>query len=187
MKRSLITLALAAILSWSAQASELSYSYVEGDYLHVNGDADSGGDSDNGYGLRGSLNFGSSDFYGFGGYNRIELGYSTHFDTAEVGVGYHYGLSERAHLIAEVAYANNDVEDFNVDTYRSSVGLRGLITDRLEGIAKVNYTDGSGLSGTASGTVGLLFKFNKTFGISGEVELFEQNVQIYTAGIRASF
>lgn len=181
MKRSLIALALAAILPWSAQASELSYTFVQGDYVNVDGDAD-------GFGGRGSLNFGSSDFYGFGGYNSVEVDNSSfEIDTFEVGIGYHYGLSDRAHLIAELAYVNSDVGPFDIDAYRTSVGLRGLLTDQLEGIAKLNYTDGNNVSGTTSGTFGLLFKFNKTWGLSGEVELAEHNVQVYTAGIRASF
>ncbi|MGD9584343.1 MAG: hypothetical protein AB7V26_11850 [Lysobacterales bacterium] len=178
MKRSLIALALAAVLPWTAQAAELSYNYLEGDYVNIDGDAD-------GFGVRGSLNFGGSDFYGFGSYNRVELdGYNFNIDTFDLGFGYHYNLSERAHLIAELAYVNSE---FDIDAYRTSVGLRGLLTDRLEGIAKLNYSNGNNINSTTSGTAGLLFKFNKTWGLSGEVELAEQNVQVYTAGIRASF
>ena len=49
MKRTLIALALAAILPISAQASDkLSYSYVEANYSNLDGDFD-------GWGLRGSV------------------------------------------------------------------------------------------------------------------------------------
>lgn len=181
MKRSLIALALATILPWSAQASELSYTFVQGDYVNVDGDAQ-------GISLHGSLNFGGSDFYGFIGSTSVELNNSNiDIDTVDGGIGYHYGLSDRAHLIAELAYVNTDFGPYDIDLYRTSVGLRGLLTDQLEGIAKVNYTGGSGTGGNTSGSFGLLYKFNKTWGLSGEVELAEQNVQVYTAGIRASF
>ena len=47
MKRSLLALALVAVLPFAAQADDkLSYSYVEADYVNLDGDAD-------GYGLRG--------------------------------------------------------------------------------------------------------------------------------------
>jgi hypothetical protein len=65
--------------------------------------------------------------------------------------------------------------------------VRGLFTDRLEGIAKLNYVNGSGLGGTASGSAGLLFKFAQNWGLNAEIELAEQNQQVYTVGVRASF
>src|SRR5690606_13916559 len=99
MKRSIIALALAALLSLSAQADDkLSYTYVEADYVNINGDG--GADAD-GFGVRGSFEFADSGFYGFGGYNTVEVdGTSIDVDSFDLGVGYAHGLSDNAALIA---------------------------------------------------------------------------------------
>ena len=71
MKRSLIALVLAAAIPFSAQADDkLSYTYIEGNYNYV--DADGGAEAD-GFGVRGSFEFGESGFYGFGGWNQVEV------------------------------------------------------------------------------------------------------------------
>lgn len=183
MKRSIFALALAAALPLSAQASELSYTYVEGDYVNVDSDAD-------GVAVRGSFNFGASDFYGFGGYGSVNLDNSNiDIDEIELGFGYHYALNDKSHLIAELAYTNDDVGPFSIDGYRTSVGVRTAFTDKVEGLLKANFSDveNNNNKGDFSGTAGLLVKLNNTWGINGEVEFAEHNVQTYTVGIRASF
>lgn len=183
MKASLIALALAAALPMSAQAaeSELSYTYVEGNYVNIDGDAD-------GFGVKGSFNFGDSDFYGFGGYTDVEIdNTSIDLQATDVGVGYHYALSDRADLIAELAYVDLDTDFGDANGYRTSVGVRGAFTDKVEGLFKVNYTDGSDFSGDFTGTAGLQFNINQTWGITGEVEFDDNSNHAYTAGLRASF
>lgn len=181
MKRSIFALALAAALPLSAQASELSYTYIEGDYVNADSDAD-------GLAVRGSFNFGASDFYGFGGYGKLNVDNASYdFKPLELGFGYHYALTDTTHLIAELAYNNYDFGSDSLDGYRTSVGVRTAFTDKVEGILKANYKDFEDNSGDFSGTAGLLVKLNNTWGISGEVEFAEHNVQTYTAGIRASF
>src|SRR5690606_16637807 len=80
MKRSLIALSLAALLPLAAQADDkLSYTYIEADYVNVDSDAD-------GFGVRGSFEFGNSGFYGFGAYNWLETDVgSIDFETSELG------------------------------------------------------------------------------------------------------
>ena len=96
MKRSLIALSLAALLPLAAQADDkLSYTYVEADYVNIDNDAD-------GFGLRGSFEFGDSGFYGFGAYNWIETDVgSVDIDAGELGFGYAHGLGENLDLIGE--------------------------------------------------------------------------------------
>lgn len=180
MKRSLLALALAAVLPLSAQASDLSYTYIEGNYVNVDSDAD-------GFGVRGSIAFGASDFYGFGNYANVEVD-DTNFDIdmSEFGVGYHHAVSDKADLLAEVAYVNIDTDFGDGDGYRASVGLRGSLSERFEGLVKANYLDGSDVDGDFSGTVGGQYKFNPTWGLTGEVE-FADGGQTYLAGVRASF
>ena len=179
MKRSLIALALAAVLPFSAQASDLSYSYIEGNYADYDNDA-------NGFGVRGSIEFGDSNFYGFGGYQWLETDIgSLDFDVSEFGLGYAHGVSDNADLIAELAYANLDTDFGDADGYRASVGLRGELADNFEGLVKANYRDYDGGSDDFSGTLGAQFKFNPTWGLTGEVEFADETS--YLVGVRASF
>jgi Ax21 family sulfation-dependent quorum factor len=180
MKRALFALALAAALPMSAQASELSYSFVELDYVNVDGDAD-------GFGLRGAYNFGDSGFYGLAGYNNVEVD-NTNIDVDfyEIGAGYHYGISENTDLIAELAYQNAEVLGFDADGYRLSGGFRGNLADSFEGLVKINYLDGDNVDGDFSGTLGAQYKFNETWGMTGEIE-FADGGETYLVGVRASF
>lgn len=181
MKRSLFALALVAILPLSAQADDkLSYSFVEADYVNVDGDAD-------GFGLRGSFEFGESNFYGFGGYSQVEIDDSSFdIDQFDLGLGYAHNLSDNADLISEVSYINADAGGFDVDGYRASVGVRGSFTPNFEGTIKANYVDGSDFEGDFSGTVGAQYKFTQTWGVVGEAE-FGDGGEAYLLGLRASF
>jgi opacity protein-like surface antigen len=154
MKRAFFALALAAALPMSAQAAERSYSYVELDYVNVDSDAD-------GFGVRGSVNFGESNFYGLGSYTTVEVD-NTNIDVDgfEIGAGYHHALTDNADLIAEVAYQNVEVAGFDADGYRVSGGFRG--------------------------NLGAQYKFSDTWGVTGEVE-FADGGQSYLVGVRASF
>jgi Ax21 family sulfation-dependent quorum factor len=181
MKRSLFALALAAAVPFAAQADDkLSYSYIEADYLNVDSDAD-------GFGLRGSVEFADSGFYAFGGYSSVEVDdVNVDVDTYDLGLGYAHGLSENLDLLGELAYLNSDVEGFDVDGWRGSVGLRGSFSPNFEGLVKANYIDGDEFDGDFTGTIGAQYKFNPTWGITGEVEVGDGG-EAYLLGLRASF
>lgn len=182
MKRSLIALSLAALLPLAAQADDkLSYTYIEADYVNVDSDAD-------GFGVRGSFEFGNSGFYGFGAYNWLETDVgSLDFETTELGFGYAHGLNDNLDLIGEAAWKNVDVDNFgDVDGWRASVGVRGSFSRNFEGLFKVNYVDYDNVDSDVTGTVGVQYKFNQTWGITGEVE-FGDGAETYLVGVRASF
>jgi Ax21 family sulfation-dependent quorum factor len=181
MKRSIFALALVAAIPFSAQADDkLSYSYVEADYVNFDSDAD-------GFGLRGSFEFGDSGFYGLGGWRSGEID-DTDFDieTWELGVGYAHDLSPNTDLISELAWTNVDVEGFDDDGYRASVGLRGSFSENFEGLIKANYVDGDDQDSNFTGTLGAQYKFTQTWGVVGEAE-FGDGGEMYTVGVRASF
>jgi len=182
MKRSLIALALVAMLPLAAQADDnLSYTYVDAGYVNIDGDADETV-KDPLVGLK------LGGFYGLAGYGPLIMLLMT-CATAyfEIGFGYAHGLTDRMDLIAEAAYSNSDVQYFgDIDGYRASIGLRGSFTDNFEGLVKANYLDGSDFDGDFSGTVGAQYKFNQTWGLVGEVE-FNDNAETYLVGVRASF
>lgn len=191
MKRSLLALALLAMLPLSAQAGDLSYSYVELGYNRASID---GVDADpDGFSLKGSAALGTS-FYVFGSYFQgsdsiedLDLDY----DQTQLGLGYHHALSDRSDFLAEVSYLNANAEvdgfdDVDGDGYRVSAGFRGLLADNFEGYVKGNWTDGSDVDGDFSGTLGAQFKINATWGITGEAE-FGNDASLYGIGVRASF
>lgn len=174
MKKTLIALTLAAVLPLSAQAAERSYTYVEGTYNNLDGDVD-------GFGLRGSVEFADTGFYGLGEWRIYSEGGSD-VDTWELGLGYALNLSDNLDLITEATRADYEV----VKGYRVSTGLRGNFSDDFEGLAKVNFRDFDGTDGDFTGTLGLQYKFSPTWGVTGEVE-FDDGGEIYTLGLRASF
>lgn len=182
MKHSLIALALVAMLPLSAQADDkLSYTYIEGNYVNLDGDAD-------GFGVRGSFEFGQSNFYGFGTWQNVEID-NTNIDVDffDIGFGYAHSISQNADLISELAYIKADAGGgANADGYRVSVGVRGSFNDKLEGLLKANYTNGSDFDSDFSGTAGLQWKFTQTWGLTGEVT-FADGGETYLVGLRASF
>lgn len=197
MKRALFALALAAALPMSAQASELSYSFVEVDYTASSSEIFGASVYDTeGYGIRGSFGF-AENFYVSGGYQKNDFDFaSIDEDRWNVGFGYHRAMYDQADWFVEVGYTKinsfDPVLDDNV--YDVSVGLRGSISDRFEGIAKMSYNDGASFNGVFypqydgafSATVGLQWRINEMWGIVGEVEAFEDDTD-YTLGVRASF
>ncbi|CAN5219414.1 hypothetical protein BH11PSE14_BH11PSE14_08180 [soil metagenome] len=181
MKKSLLAFALAAVLPLSANAADkLSYTYVEGNYQK----ADHGVD---GWGLRGSFDFGTSGLYGLGSYSWLNAdGVSGNIKANELGLGYHHGLSDKTDLIGEVAYRNAKSSNLNIDGARASVGVRSAMTDRVEGFVKANYYDLSDYSGDFSATVGGQYKFNDQWGATAEAE-FGSGDKAMLVGLRASF
>lgn len=185
MKRSLIALALVALLPLSAQADDkLSYTFVEGNY--ISSEADGGLDGD-GFGLRGSYEFADTGFYAFGGYSQVDIdGTGISADTTDIGLGYAHSISDNADLVAELGHTRSDIEIAKIDGFRTSVGVRGSFTDKLEGSIKANYYDGSDFTGDFSGTIGMQYKFTQTWGVTGEAE-FGDGGENYLVGLRASF
>lgn len=193
MKRALFALALAAALPMSAQASELSYSFVELDYTQSN--ASFFGASiygTEGYGVRGSFGF-AEKFYVNGSYtaNGFDNFSGADHNEWELGFGYHHALYDQADMFAEATFIKIDSDAIDDEAYRVSVGLRGSISDRFEGTAKLSYNNGAEFyypqyDNAFSATVGAQWRINDMWGIVGEIEAFEDNTD-YTIGVRASF
>ena len=190
MKRTTLALALslAAALPAAAQDS-LSNTWIEGNYINVDGDAD-------GHGIRGSFEFGDSNFYGLAGYSRIGID-DTPFklDGSELGVGYAHPMNDGLDLFAEAAYVDTEAAGFvttdgtgiiNTEGYRTSVGLRSALTDKLEGSVRANYVDLDEVGDDFSGTLGAMYKFTPTWGLTGDVT-FGDDAETYQLGVRASF
>ncbi|MDQ3288244.1 MAG: hypothetical protein M3Q42_08265 [Pseudomonadota bacterium] len=190
-----LALALALIAApLATSANELNYSFIEGGYIR----ADLAGDSGDGLFARGSAAFGES-FYGHASYQKAtndELGFDVSLDEATIGVGYRIAMGVNVDFIAEASYIDigADVEGFgssNYDGFRAALGVRGLMTPRLEGNLKAYYTELSDLDdGELGAQAGLVFHINQTWGIVAtydHTKFFDENINSGRIGVRASF
>ncbi|HYM85517.1 MAG TPA: diffusible signal factor-reguated Ax21 family protein [Pseudoxanthomonas sp.] len=187
MKKSLLALSLLSTLTLSAAASAaegISYNYVEGGYTATNLDGQS--DSD-GWGLNGSVAI-APNFHVFGGYNQQDFDSVNYgYDQWRLGVGYNHEISQNVDLVTRVAYEKFQGDDFNVggvgfagtdlDGYSGEVGVRGSLTQHLEGYAMAGYEDGSDYDGDFYGRLGAQVKFNPNWGISGDVKFADNDTQ----------
>ena len=193
LKRSLFALALATALPMSAQAGEVSYSYIQAGYAATNV---GGGDFD-GWSVDGSIGFGESNFYGFGGYTTGDES-STDFNQTHLGLGWH--STGNAQWFGELSWIKNDVDfggGFGVDDngYNVSGGVRGFLGDKFEGKVKIGYTDvGNFGDGFSAGVSGILH-FNDTWGAYASYDYSDRSntyfgdtsVDTWGLGVRASF
>ena len=191
-------LALALVLATAplaATAGELSYSHVEAGYAHL----DLEGEEADGFQLRGSVAV-AEHVYLFGGYGKVEgKDYDVELEESQAGVGLRSPTGERADFIFELGQVRHAVEvdgalgsaSETINGGRLSVGLRGLLADRLEGWIKTSYNDGGDFDGSFSAVLGAHFSFNPTWGLIAEVESGELVEDADTVkgllGVRASF
>lgn len=200
MKKQFVLAALLAAAPFAASAEGLSYSYIEGGYTRVNVDTGVSGfdpELDGAY-IRGSAELGEN-FTVFGGYSKTQDDvrvsgfvntFDTDFETAEIGFGYHADISDRADFTAELSYLRQEISIENASGEgkggKLNLGIRGEMTDNLEGWVKAGYIDGGDFEGDFVGTLGGQYKFNQTWGIVGEVEFIDETTQ-FMLGARASF
>jgi len=187
MKRSIFALALALALPLSAQAGEkqLSYSYIEGGYSSTH----FASTNFNGWDLAGSLAFGEN-WYGTASYNS---GSKSGVDITEttIGLGWRHAMSDKSDFIAELDYINDDSNVTSGDSgYRAAVGFRGMLGDKVEGTASVNYTDVGDFGNGVGASLGLVVHLNETWGLYGSYDYSDRDstsLNTWGLGVRASF
>jgi len=175
MKRTLLALALLAAVPFAASAAEgVSYNHVQGGYSATDTDS---GDAD-GFGIDASVAV-HDNIHLFGGYNTQEIdGTNIDIDRWKLGVGYNYAFSDKADLVARVAYENADVANtVDFDGYSAEVGVRGAMGKHFEGYALAGYEDYKDLDGDFYGRVGALAKFNDNWGVNGDVKFADGDTQ----------
>ena len=197
MKKQLAAALVLACVPFAASARDSlgSFTYVEAGVQRVSVDFDVPGSDAidfDGIGLRGSLEL-TDNLYLYGG-----LGWARNDDfasdidayQAQGGVGYRYGVFDNADFTAELGFQHTELDagsvSDNLDAIRASVGLRSALGNNFEGWVKANYIDGSDYDGEFSGTLGVQFIINETWGLVGEVEAGDLTSQ-YMLGARASF
>jgi hypothetical protein len=76
--------------------------------------------------------------------------------------------------------------DISTSSSKFSVGVRGSLTDQVEGWAKGGFISGDDPEGGFSATFGGQYKLGRTWGVVGELEAAESWTQ-FRLGVRASF
>ena len=190
MKRSLIALALAAVLPLSAQAGELNYNYVEANYLS----SDFLDVTLDGYAVKGSVAF-SDNWYASASYRDVSKDGGS-LDETVVSLGWRHALSDKSDFLAEVGYVDVGVDagefgSASEDGYRVAAGLRGKIAPKFEAGIKGYYTD---LGGESDGEFGVVvdgqYNINATWGITASydsTQMFDETIGTWGIGVRASF
>lgn len=193
MKRSLFALALAAALPFSAQAAELNYTYVEAGYSEISAN-DLDADTD-GFAIKGSMAF-NDNFYGYVDYADYDFDGVLKVSPTSLGVGYNKTLGKsNTDFIAEVSYIGMNTklldDDFHNDAYRVAVGVRSAVSKHVELEAKAVHTTVENFDSTVGVTVGGLFKFNETWGITASYNYnafnLDTDFDTWQVGVRASF
>ncbi|HJU40002.1 MAG TPA: hypothetical protein VJ724_10550 [Tahibacter sp.] len=181
MKLRTLAIATLAVLPLAAQAADLSYSYLEADYVHVDPD-----DFDNvdGYALRGSGAI-NENFNVIAGWTKINQD-APFPDTKAwyLGFGYHVPVAANTDLFAELAY--NKETTFDNDGGSARVGVRSALTQNFEGAAFVAYQKLDHTESNRALGVSGQYKLTPTFGINAEAAV-GNNDRTILVGPRLSF
>jgi Ax21 family sulfation-dependent quorum factor len=180
MKHIAWILAAALAAPFAAHANEqLSYNYIEFNYLSINPDDF---DSEDGFGLRGSAAI-SPNFHVFGGYENVDFS-GFDLDTYRVGLGYNTPLNDTVDFVGRVAWENIDIGPIDDDGFSAEVGVRAAMGPSFEGGAAIRYVDFD--NSTTSLVLNGQYKFNQNWGVNAEVDV-NSDGQTFLIGPRLSF
>jgi outer membrane autotransporter protein len=189
MKRAALVLALMAMPFAASHAGDLSYSWVEADYLHVDPDHF---DGSNGVAVRGSGALGDN-FNVIAGWTKVDGekinvgGANVRLDDQKAwyaGFGYHTPISSTVDLFAEVAY--NKETSFDANGYSGRVGVRASFTPQFEAGASIGRSKIDHFEGNTAVDVYGQYKFTPTVGVVAEATI-GNNDKSFLVGPRVSF
>lgn len=192
--KKLLVLALLATAPFAANATELSYRYIEAGYSETKL-SDSGFDiKPDGYAIKGSMAFGDR-FYGAIGMHQDSID-GDDFEPWELTGGYRHGLTDTTDFVGELSYIgfNSSLSgtDYHNDGYRAAVGVRSAVGEHVELGAKLTWTGVENMDDVFGVNLNGQVKFNKTWGVYGQYHFNEYNflnadADNWQVGVRASF
>jgi len=195
MKNSLLALGLLAALPFAAAAADnISYNYVEGDYVKT--DPSGHGNNADGWGLKGSYAF-HPNFHVFAGYQKQKIDGPSNLDENlwNVGVGYNYAISNSTDLLARVSYQNWDPEHFRKDFngFATEVGINNSFGPRASTYVLAGYEDYAkrdniNPEGQFYGRLGGQYNFTPNWALSGDVKMYTKHGDVqWSVGPRFSW
>ncbi len=176
----------------SAVADDLSYNFVELGYMKAELDDDLAGfdvDGD-GFGIRGSFEINEAFFVALN-YSALGFDFGVDLDQLSAGVGYHGAMSNGTDFFAVLSYLRAEVSasgfgSADEDGFGATVGVRGMLTDKVELNGRIGYADlGDGADGTSFGA-GALYSFTDAFALGFDIEI-DEDVTLYGLGGRFYF
>ncbi len=195
MKKQLAAALILALIPFAASARDSlgSYTYVEGGFkrLSINSDVVDDSDFDGAY-FRSSveLNDNLSFHGGLAWSQSSDLPVDVDALEAELGLSYRYNFADNVDLIADATFQRQEFDDgLSKDVRNNSrigVGVRGALSNSIEGWVKASYVDGGAYEGDAVGTLGMHVVLSETWGLVGEIDA-GGDVSRFNIGIRASF
>ena len=184
----IVTLALAA----PAMAAELDYNFIEFGYHTVEiDDVVPGLDVDgDGFGIRGVVEV-ADQWYVIAAYRAIDFDFGIDGDTLQLGGGYHVPISDRADVFADLSYLRAEASASGFDSesdsgYGMRVGVRGMVSDRVELEGSLGYADFGGNNDGSTFGVAALYEF--TPAVHGGVSVdIEEDATALGIGVRIYF
>ncbi len=196
MKKSLLTLALAAAVPFAAQAADgVRYNYAQAGYTQLNGD--NGADA-KGWSADGSIAV-HPNWSIYAGTDQLKIkNVDAHANQWRLGASFNTALSANTDYIVRGGYQRLSVgadtsgltirDGTSFDGYNIETGVRSAMAPQLEGYAMVGYErlkekNGFDPGDGVYGRLGGQFKFTPNWGINGDVK-FSSGDTLWTIGPR---
>lgn len=189
MMRSILCGLLLAV-STTAMADDLNYNFLSLGYERIELDDDFGFDADgDGWTIGGSFEVGESWFL-FAGYGMGDFDFGIDLDQWSAGGGYHLPMADNVDFVATLSYQRADISagslSLDDDGFGASVGIRAMVSERVELNGAVNYVDfgdfGDDTSLSGSAWLNLTEQFALGLGVS-----FSDDATSYGLGGRLYF
>lgn len=171
-----------AVLFTTVEADDISYTYLDGQIQSSNPEF---GSSETGYRLEGSLGL-PLNLYAIAVWEDADTSSAGDLSAADLGLGWHLGLGDTVHGLAELKWSNREAGLFDEDGYSASLGVRIAPGERWEFGVKAGYRD---LEDNLSGGYGeayVLWKVWGVLGLTARAELAEDSDTV-GVGARVSF
>lgn len=173
-----------AVAQDSTDAGEISYSYIEADYVNADVDGLSGSNPD-GFGVNGSLSF-TPMLHGYVDYNNLDYSGFT-VQTWEVGVGLNHSLSSMVDLVGRLGYVRAKIEDLGSDDGLGlQAGLRARPAANFEVEGLVHYVDSDDGGNNTSLKAAARYFFMPAFSVGAGIE-YDDDLTLYNVGFRYTF
>ena len=189
MMRSILCGLLLAV-STTAFADDLNYNFLTLGYDRVDLDDDLGFDVDgDSWNIGGSFEVGESWFL-FAGYGMGDFDFGIDLDQWSAGGGYHLPMADNVDFVATLSYQRADISagslSLDDDGFGASVGIRAMVSERVELNGTVSYVDfgdfGDDTSLGGSAWLNLTEQFALGLGVS-----FSDDATAYGLGGRLYF
>ncbi len=188
MLRTIAVAAVLLLMSTSAFADGVSYSYIQAVYAEVDidvGPVDADGD---GWAVAGSVPINDS-WYIFADYGTADFDFNTDLDRFSIGGGYHQAISSQTDWFAALSYEDADVSTGFGSAGDSGFGLEGglrsMISPVFELKGSISYVDYGDDDDTAL-NVGGWYTISGNFALGLEAS-FGDTISTYGIGARLYF